>query len=64
MVRVGKNLGTGVGKNLGTGVGKDSSTRVGKDSGTGVGKDSCMVESVKTRAWYISGFHLISWYDM
>ena len=32
--------------------------RVGKDSGTG------MVESVKTRALYMSGFHLISWPGM
>ena len=53
-----------VNKNLGIGVGKESSTGVGKDSGTGFGKDSGMVESVKIRAWYISGFHLISWYDM
>ena len=46
------------------GVGKDSDTRVGKDSGMGVGKDSGMVESVKTRAWCMSGSHLILWRDM
>ena len=46
------------------GVGKDSGMGVGEDSGMGVGKDSGMVESVKTRAWYMSGSHLISWHDM
>ena len=54
----------GVGKDSGMGFGKDSGMGVGKDSGTGVDKDSGMVESVKTRAWYMSGSHLISWHDM
>ena len=37
------------------GVGEDLSMGVGKDSGMGV---------IKTRAWYMSGSHLISWHDI